>query len=651
VLRSRAAQAVLLALLAAAPYLEVVRHDFVGIDDGIYIYGHPSLGAPLSWASAERATSFEGNWIPLTWLSMRLGRAVHGVWAPGFLVGNVLLHAASAAVLFLALARMTGAAGPAAFVAAVFGVHPLHVESVAWVAERKDVLSGLFFMLALLAHARAAERPSRGRRALVAAWMVLGLLAKPMLVTLPCVLLLLDYWPLGRLRAPGGAAWPAPRRLADAVAEKAPLFALSVAFSWVAWRAQRSSGAAGFGETLGFPARLANALVAIAAYTRDAFWPEGLAIFYPYPEAILPAEVALAGAAIALATALALACVRSRPYALVGWLWYVGTLVPVLGLVQVGMQARADRYTYLPLVGLAIAVAWGLRDLAGPRRRALAAVAAAAVLLLAVAAAAQVRHWRDTRTLFARALAVTRGNYMVHYFLAENELVDRRLDEAERHSREALRLRPTWLEPRLALADVALMRGRQDEALAVYEDALREHPGNPVALAHLGVAQVRLGAYPEARRPLEQAVAAYPNAPALHLALALVEAAAGDPEAALDHERLAFELDPGDVSAANNLGWRLATISRPELRDPALALRLATRVVEEKGGSDPGALDTLAAAQAAGGDFAAALRTADEALRIARERVDAGLAEEIAARRALYAAGRAYVDGDAGPAR
>ena len=653
-LRSRAAQALLLALLAAAPYAEVTRHQFLDLDDRLYARGPLGPAAPSGWDAAVRSLREpldSGNWIPLTGLSFELGRALHGDSAPGFLVTNALLHAASTALLFLALARATGAPGPSAFVAAVFGVHPLHVESVAWVAERKDVLSGVFFMLALLSHARVAERPSRGRRALLAAWMALGLLAKPMLVTLPFVLLLLDYWPLGRLRAPGGSAWPEPRRLAAAVAEKGALFALSAAASLAAWQLQRGVGAMGLGERLAVPERLANALVSVAAYTRDAFWPTGLAVFYPHPGSIPLAQAALAGGAIAVATLLALASARRRPWWLVGWLWYLGMLVPVIGLVQVGMQARADRYTYLPLVGLAIAVAWGVRDLAGARARRLAPLAALAVLLLAVGAAAQVRYWRDTDALYGRALAVTRDNYMLHYFLARSRLAARRLDEADAHYREALRLQPRWLAARLGLADVELAGGRTEAALAVYEAALRERPDDPDALARIGVARVRLGDLPAARGPLERGLAAFPNAPDLHVALALVLAAQGDFEAALRHGRRALELDPGNLAAANNLAWHLATSPRAELRDPALALRLAEQVVEGRGRSDPGALDTLAAAQAAGGDFPAALATADEALAAARSRGDDALEREIAQRRARYAAGSAWVEGDASPSR
>jgi tetratricopeptide (TPR) repeat protein len=293
-----------------------------------------------------------------------------------------------------------------------------------------------------------------------------------------------------------------------------------------------------------------------------------------------------------------------------------------------------------------------VRDLAGARNRALAtAGAAGAVGALALAAAAQVGHWRDSRTLFERTLAVTRDNYLVHGFLARDHLAARRVDEAERHYREALRLRPRWLEPRLGLADVELARGRAGEALTVYEAVLREQPGHPGALARLGLARLRLGRFAEARAPLELALAAYPHAPALHLAFALLEGAVGDPVAALRHERAAVRLDPDDPAAANNLAWRLATAARPELRDPAEALRLSSRVVDSTGGSDPGALDTLAAAQAAGGDFASALRSAERALHLAAERGDAALVDAIRARRASYAAGRAWVEGASEAAR
>jgi tetratricopeptide (TPR) repeat protein len=538
----RARLAIALFALSAALYLPTLGHGWLNYDDDVYITDNPEqlLGLTpkgVAWAFS----SFHGaNWFPLTRLSWALDLELFGPSAAGFHATNALLHACCTVLLFLALSRLTGSAGRSAFVAAVFAVHPLHVESVAWAAARKDPLSGLFFMAALWIHARRGrEAPDLRTRLALAACLALGLMAKPTVATLPLVLLLLDAWPLGRLRRP-----PDGVGLRRAVAEKLPLFALVIAFAAVAFAAQRAGGAVAPIEHLPLGARIANALVAGVAYVGKAVWPTGLAVFYPHRgEAIALWQPLGAALLLAGATVLALAGARRRPAVAVGWLWYGVTLLPAIGLIQVGSQAMADRYMYLPLIGLTLAATWGVCDLVGsaPRaRRVLRAAGIAALALLSVATLFQLRHWRDSEALFRHALEVTLDNSVAH--------------------------------------------------------------------AHLGAALLERGKVDETLR----------------------------------HYRLAVEIEPSFLRAANNLAWLLATLPDAQQRDPELALALARRAARQTGHADAAVLDTLAAAHAAQGRFEDAVRAAEESLALAESGGDALLARDVAARLALYRAGRPY---------
>jgi hypothetical protein len=457
-----------LALGTAALFWPMREHAFLVYDDDVYVTANPPVAAGLTqegvvWAFASLQGS---NWFPLTRLSWMLDAELSGADPAGFHTTSLLLHAATTALLFLALARLSGRPGRSAFVAAVFAAHPLHVESVAWISARKDTLSGLFFAAALLAYAggrgdaagggdaAGARDTPRGRLALVTGLFALGLLAKQMLVTLPCVLLLLDDWPLARLRRRGDPARFDAAALARALREKLPLFALAAASCAVAVVAQRAGGSLADLEQVPLAWRLANAPVAVAAYLGKSFLPTGLAVFYPHPGPTLePWRVAGASALVVGTTALACAAAARRPSPVaVGWLWFLGMLVPVIGVVQVGSQARADRYTYLPLVGLAVAVAWGVpalarRVVADVRRRErwLAIAALAAVAALGAATQRELRHWRDSESLMRRALAVTERNHIAHAYLGVVLLEQDRVEEAIAHWREAARLAPRYV--------------------------------------------------------------------------------------------------------------------------------------------------------------------------------------------------------------
>jgi len=374
---------VCLAVATVAVYWPVGGYDFTNFDDPGYVSENPHVLAGLTWEGVRWAftNAQEANWHPLTWLSHMLDCQLFGPSAGRHHLVNVGLHALSILLLFLVLARMTGRRWPSAMVAALFALHPLHVESVAWISERKDVLSALFWMLTMGAYVLYAERPSVIRYLPVFVFLALGLMAKPMLVTLPFVLLLLDFWPLGRLKgaaATGKEASGFPwRRAGRLVLEKAPLLVLAAAASGVAYLVQQKIGAMEFGARVPWTGRLANAVMAYVTYLVKAVWPGGLAVFYPYDEHLPAWEVGLASAALAAVTALVVWQGRRRPYLAVGWFWYVGTLVPVIGLVQVGGHAMADRYTYIPLIGIFVAAAWGAADLtaAWPGRKALLAAA------------------------------------------------------------------------------------------------------------------------------------------------------------------------------------------------------------------------------------------------------------------------------------
>ncbi|MES1254078.1 MAG: hypothetical protein ABUS56_00605, partial [Acidobacteriota bacterium] len=434
----------LLAVLAltVAVYAPVAHHQFLSWDDPQYVTDNPYVRGGLSWASARWAftTAYASNWHPLTWLSHMADVEWYGV-APGPAhLTNLALHMGTTAVLFVVLAQMTGAAGPSAVVAALFAVHPLHVESVAWVAERKDVLSTLLWSLTLWAYLGAVRRPSFARSLGVAAVFLLALLAKPMVLTLPFVLLLLDVWPLGRFTfAPEGKQGRGRARTAFAlVREKTMLFALAGASAAATYVAQRRGGAVADIELLPFGTRVANAVVSYAAYLRQTIWPTGLAAFYPYARPISVPLVVGSGVALACATVIAAREARRRPYLLVGWLWYLGTLVPVIGLVHVGSQARADRYTYVPLIGIFVAVVWLARDVANSRPRWRPWLVSAAVVAIgacAVVARMQVMYWADSLSLWQHSAEVTATNEVAETGIGRALSEQSRNEDAIRHYR------------------------------------------------------------------------------------------------------------------------------------------------------------------------------------------------------------------------
>ena len=452
---------VLLAAITVAVFARTSSNGFLLFDDGDYVTNNGAVLSGLTWEGVKWAfqTTMNANRHPLTWISLMADYQVWGLNPTGFHLTNLLLHIANVLLLFAVLSRLTKSPWRSGFVAALFAVHPLHVESVAWVAERKDVLSAFFWMLTMLAYIRCVERPSLARRMLVIVLYALGLMAKPMLVTLPFVLLLLDYWPLRRFKGAGsafGLLW-----------EKLPLFGLSAISCYVTLVAQMQGHTVAALELLPFGARAANAVVSYVAYILKTVWPSHLAVVYPHPITTLP-EWQVVGSTVLLiaVTFLVVRAARSRPYLAVGWLWYVVTLVPVIGLVQVGDQAMADRYTYIPLIGLFIMAAWGIgeweKGRVGEREMGVAAVGVIAALM--VVAWIQVGYWHDDFTLNRHGLAVTKGNYQLHLNLACALHQKKEYDEAEREYKEAIRIRPMLIQAHSNLALLYYTRGRYAEA-------------------------------------------------------------------------------------------------------------------------------------------------------------------------------------------
>jgi len=496
-----------LAVLVLSVYWQTGTHAFINVDDSEYVTTNPQVlqGLTLDGVTWAFTTFHFANWHPLTWLSHMADVTLFGLDAGWHHRMNVLFHLLNTELLFLVLWRMTGGMWPSAFVAALFGAHPLHVESVAWVAERKDVLSTLFWILTMGAYLRYVRRPGAGRYLLVAVSFALGLMCKPMLVTLPFVLLLLDWWPLGRFGStpdPSGSPARLLSRLPRLAWEKAPLLALSAASCIVTYLAQAKGQAVVSLEYLPFSVRVANAFISYTAYLGKTAWPASLSVFYPHPAGVAAGIPAwqLAGSILLLAAAtfLALRQGRRRPYLAVGWLWYLGTLVPALGLVQVGSHAIADRYTYVPLIGVFIALAWGISEaLAGWRFRpiALGALGGAVVLALSAAGWRQAGYWRDDVTLFSHALASTDESWFVLNNLGAAYGRLGQYQQAVGCYREAVRILPVYAHTWNNLGAAYDKLGLPQEAVGCYREAVRIKPDYALAWNNLGVSYVTLGQY------------------------------------------------------------------------------------------------------------------------------------------------------------
>ncbi len=554
-----------LAAVTFAVFGQTAGFEFVNYDDKSYVYDNPVVERGLTLKGAVWALTYGkiGHWHPLTWLTHMADCQVYGLWAGGHHLTNVALHAAAAVLLFLALREMTGSLWRCAFVAAVFAIHPLRVESVAWIAERKDVLSGVLFMLTLWAYARYVRQPSRGRYAAVALAYALGLLCKNMLVTLPFVLLLLDWWPLHRvtLNGAGGGKAGAARLVeifGGLVKEKIPLFLLSagscLATALVPEKVLDS-------DRVPFLERIGNAVVSYGIYLWQMVFPAGLAIPYLHPPHGLPFwKIALAFVLLAAISISVLACRNRRPYLLVGWLWYLGMLVPAIGFIQISYYAHADRYTYLPGIGLALAGTWAVGDWSigwQQRRVVLGGLMAAVIGALMVCAWIQTRYWKNSETLWTHTFACTTGNYVAHYNLGLALDHKGRVDEAITHYQKALEINADNAEAHNNLGTALFEKGKVDEAIVHYQETLKIKPSYAEAHLNLGSALQLKGKMDEAITHYREALEINPDYAEAHNNLGNVLRQTGRVDEAITHFQRALGINPDDVKALNNLGTAL----------------------------------------------------------------------------------------------
>lgn len=579
--------------LATIIAFEPVRHnDFVNYDDQRYVTENPHVKAGITRESVVWAftTPHFGMWHPLTSISNMLDCQLFGLDPFWHHLTNVLFHLANTLLLFGILKSMTGTVWSSAFVAAVFALHPLNVESVAWLAERKNVLSGFFWILTIAAYTRYAEHPSIGKYLLVVSIFSLGLMAKPTVVTLPFALLLLDWWPLGRfqlgsqspnkalpqcesvkVRYQKSSTWPL-------VKEKIPLFILAAVLSVITFFTQQSVGAVFPVKHLPLDSRIANALVSYIRYIGKMIYPSSLAVFYPHPIDRLPLwQPIVCFMILAVVSAGIIYKARSRNYLAMGWLWYLGTLVPVIGLVQVGEQAMADRYTYLPSIGIYIMVAWGAAELLAKwryRKTGLGLTACIVLAALLICTLTQVRYWQNNLTLFGHAVAVTENNYIMHNDYGAALHRKGRLDEALTQYKESLRIAPQYSRAQNNLGVVYLLKGKTEQAIACWNEALKYKPDN--------------------------------------------------------------------AEVINNLAWVRATQENPNFCDSDKAIQLAKRACDLTNYDKPNTLDTLAVAYAAAGKFLQAIETAKKALQLAEAAGEKELTEEIQKRLQLYKSGQPY---------
>ncbi len=567
-------------LIVAATWVvfgQTVRYGFVNFDDDTYVYDNPRITSGLTFQGIRWAFSHSYcyYWAPLPALSHMLDCQLYRLSPGGHHLINVLFHAATAVLLFLVLREMTAALWRSAFVASVFAIHPLRVESVAWVTERKDVLSGLFFVLTLAAYVSYVRhlggKGSRARYIAVAFLFAMGLMSKPpMLVTLPFVLLLLDYWPLNRPGQPVSTdALAEPIRQQNSfsvfkglVIEKIPLFALSAASCVVTILTATTLPL----EHRSIAVRLGNAIVSYTAYLGQTFYPANLALFYPFPASDIPHwKILLSLVLLASVTVEVFVLRRSKPYLVVGWLWYLGMLAPVIGLIQLGTQAHADRFTYLPQIGLLLLIAWAMGDLCASLRHGRVVLGAGTLIgmaLLMACAHLQASHWKNSETLWSHTLACTSGNNIAHNNLGTALLQMGRVDEAATHFQKALELQPQYAEARNNLGNAFFQKERVDEAVANYQQALEINPKFALARYNLGVAFLQNGRLSEAVRHFQGALQIEPDFAKAHYNLGVTFVHLGRVSEAIAHYNEALEINPNYSEAEYNLGIALLQIGR-----------------------------------------------------------------------------------------
>ncbi len=659
-----------LALITLASFASVTRCGFINFDDPDYVTENKFVqqGITLDGTIWAFQTGRTGNWHPVTWLSHMLDCQFYGLKPSGHHFTNLLFHIANTLLLFSILRSATGAQWRSALVAALFALHPLHVESVAWISERKDVLSTFFLLLALGNYFRYAksfantiESPTRKFQSqsnylLALAFFALGLMSKPMLVTLPFLLLLLDFWPLRRIQFP-------PLKINRLIlSEKLPFFALSLLSSFVTFFVQKEGGAVSSLVHLSLLPRVANALVSYCRYLGKTIWPLDLALLYPLQQWNLWQTLSAAVFLLAI-TFLAIRTAARRPYFAVGWFWFLGTLVPVIGIVQVGVQSMADRYSYVPLIGLFIALVWGMQELLQKAGRQVAFILSAlAVFACVMATRAQVQYWQNAVTIFERALAVTKNNFTAHTNLGVVLGRQGRVAESIQHYRAALKVKPDHGETHYNLANALARIGETTEAITHYQAALKANPNDAQAHNNLAVVLQTSGTAQEVELHFREAIRLNPDHGEAHFNFAVFLLKQGKAEAlpqflevirldpaneqahfqsgillagrkqlpaSIEHLRTAARLKPGWPAPLNFLARILAASNDPQIRNGKEAVQLAGRACELVRYENPVYLDTLAAALAEAGQFAEAIQASEQSKKLAVKLGQSKLVEQI----------------------
>jgi len=658
---------ILLASLVWLVFGQTLGHQFVNLDDESYVYANPVVSQGLTaqaigWASTHIVSH---NWHPLTTISHMVDCQLFDLKPAGHHFTNVMLHTIAAILLLIVLHQMTGALWRSAFVAAIFAIHPLRVESVAWIAERKDVLSAVFFMLTIGAYVQFVRRPTFLRYLILSIFFALGLMSKPMLVTVPFVLLLLDYWPLRRFQT-------ARSTISKLLLEKIPLLILAAPVAAVTVVIQRHG--INSVENLSPPWRIGNAFVSLLIYIRQMLWPFDLAVFYPHSGDQLPLwQIAISSALFIAITAAVFVVRKQRPYFLSGWLWYVSMLAPVIGIIQVGSQAHADRYTYLPQIGLYLAATWGMADfsLRWPNGRLILRISAGFVLGLSMWRAwNQASFWRDSQSLWNHALTATDDNDLAHERLASALLDKDRPDEAIVQAQLAINLKADnasaqndfgvalarrgqpeeaithfWkaleADPNLSrlhynIANVLVAKGDAAQATLHYQKQLEIDPNFAEAHNNFATLLLREGHLDQATDHLAKALQLKPNYAEARNNLAVALSQKGRMDEAVAQWEKTLSIDANNLDAHSNLAWVLATSPMSSIRNGSMALDHAQRALRLSGESNPRIWRLFAAAEAELGRFDAAIDAAEKALRLAESQNNVALARTLESNIALF---------------
>jgi protein O-mannosyl-transferase len=601
-----------LALITLLVYLPVTHHAFLNYDDGDYVTENQAVQNGLTWAGIQWAfTSWHvNNWHPVTWLSHMTDYEIFRLNPGGHHFVNVLFHTANAVLLFTLLWQLTAALWPSALVAALFAWHPLHVESVAWISERKDVLSTFFALLTLLFYTGYARENRRNFFWLALVFFALGLMSKPMLVTLPLVMLLLDYWPLQRMEQ---------TKIMGLASEKWPFFLLTAVSCVVTFLAQRNEAVASL-QKVSLGSRFENALAAYPWYLQKMIWPVDLAVFYPLPKHISGIHLATAAVILIFISVFAWRTSRQNPCLLMGWLWFLGTLVPVIGLVQVGDQATADRYSYFPLIGIFIAIVFGLAKWSDPFRIPKIVLAGSGVLILAACLALtknQLPYWRDSESLFIHALAVTKDNALAHLNLGAAFEADEKSEAALTQYHEALRLDPQNYEADNNIGKLLYEMNQPQAALDYCLKAVQLNPKRAQLHNNLGIVLAELNRFDEARGQFSEAMQLDVNYAPPHFQTGKTLLKQGRDAEAMPHLLAALKIEPDDYQMLIYVARVLAADENPQIRSGTEALALAARADQLLGHAQPVGLDTLAMACAEAGRFDEAQQLEQQALQLA----------------------------------